>query len=61
MLIAPAITAEAREVLAAKQNVRVLAVPLGPRSTGFDMKRVGGGLLVQTATTPASMRPTSRW
>ncbi len=48
VLIAPEITAEAREVLAAKQNVRVLAVPLGPGSTGFDLKRVGGGLLVQT-------------
>ena len=48
VLIAPEITEEAREVLAAKQNVRVLVVPLGSSSTGFDMKRVGGGLLVQT-------------
>ncbi|MBI3140481.1 MAG: bifunctional phosphoribosylaminoimidazolecarboxamide formyltransferase/IMP cyclohydrolase [Rhodocyclales bacterium] len=48
VLIAPEITPEAQQVLAAKQNVRVLVVPLGPGSTGFDMKRVGGGLLVQT-------------
>jgi phosphoribosylaminoimidazolecarboxamide formyltransferase/IMP cyclohydrolase len=48
VLIAPEITAEAQQVLAAKQNVRVLVVPLGPGSTGFDLKRVGGGLLVQT-------------
>jgi len=48
VLIAPAISDEAQQVLAAKQNVRVLVVPPGPGSSGFDLKRVGGGLLVQT-------------
>ena len=48
VLIAPEISAEAQQVLAAKQNVRVLVVPLGPGGSGFDLKRVGGGLLVQT-------------
>ena len=52
VIIAPEITADARAVFAAKQNLRVLVVPLpqGARSSGLlDYKRVGGGLLVQTA------------
>ncbi|MCX7171813.1 MAG: bifunctional phosphoribosylaminoimidazolecarboxamide formyltransferase/IMP cyclohydrolase, partial [Proteobacteria bacterium] len=55
VIIAPEITAEARAVFAAKQNLRVLCVPLvqhaasGKSSGAFDFKRVGGGLLVQTA------------
>jgi phosphoribosylaminoimidazolecarboxamide formyltransferase/IMP cyclohydrolase len=50
VIIAPEITADARAVFAAKQNLRVLTVPLGsPQGIGLDFKRVGGGLLVQTA------------
>jgi phosphoribosylaminoimidazolecarboxamide formyltransferase/IMP cyclohydrolase len=50
VIIAPEITAEARAVFAAKQNLRVLVVPLGTApGQVFDFKRVGGGLLVQTA------------
>ncbi len=49
VLIAPEFDAGAREVLAAKQNIRVLEVPLHHGIAGFDFKRVGGGLLVQTA------------
>ena len=49
VIIAPEITTEARAVFAAKQNLRVLVVPLGRTSGVFDFKRVGGGLLVQTA------------
>ncbi len=49
VLIAPAFDAGALEVLAAKQNIRVLEVPLHHGIVGFDIKRVGGGLLVQTA------------
>ena len=52
VIIAPEITPDARAVFAAKQNLRVLVVPLpqGGRTGGvFDYKRVGGGLLVQTA------------
>jgi len=49
VIIAPEITAGARAVFNAKQNLRVLVVPLGKNSGAFDFKRVGGGLLVQTA------------
>jgi phosphoribosylaminoimidazolecarboxamide formyltransferase/IMP cyclohydrolase len=49
VIIAPEITGEARAVFAAKQNLRVLVVPMGATSGVFDFKRVGGGLLVQTA------------
>ena len=49
VIIAPEITADARAVFAAKQNLRVLTVPLGRAENVFDYKRVGGGLLVQTA------------
>ncbi|SFN39501.1 phosphoribosylaminoimidazolecarboxamide formyltransferase / IMP cyclohydrolase [Formivibrio citricus] len=48
VLIAPAYTPAARELLAKKQNVRVLEVPVELGSNRFDVKRVGGGLLVQT-------------
>ena len=47
VLIAPAFTAEARKVFEAKQNVRLLEIPLGHASNAFDIKRVGGGLLLQ--------------
>ncbi|RLJ62108.1 bifunctional phosphoribosylaminoimidazolecarboxamide formyltransferase/IMP cyclohydrolase [Sulfurisoma sediminicola] len=49
VIIAPEITPDARAVFAAKQNLRVLVVPMGTTSGVFDFKRVGGGLLVQTA------------
>ncbi|PSJ80322.1 bifunctional phosphoribosylaminoimidazolecarboxamide formyltransferase/IMP cyclohydrolase [Neisseria iguanae] len=48
VLMAPAFTAEALEIVAAKKNVRVLEVPLEEGGNQFDLKRVGGGLLVQT-------------
>jgi len=48
VLIAPAVTEEARKALSSKANVRVLEVPLGAGTSPFDMKRVGGGLLVQS-------------
>jgi phosphoribosylaminoimidazolecarboxamide formyltransferase / IMP cyclohydrolase len=51
VLIAPAYSAEARAVLARKQNVRVLALPLAHGCNALELKRVGGGLLVQTADT----------
>jgi phosphoribosylaminoimidazolecarboxamide formyltransferase/IMP cyclohydrolase len=51
VLIAPRVSTEARRALAAKQNVRVLEVPLEPGSNDFDTKRVGGGLLVQSPDT----------
>jgi len=48
VLIAPAFTAEARQVFAAKQNVRLLEIPLAHGVNAFDCKRVGGGLLLQS-------------
>ena len=49
VLIAPAIAPEARAVFAGKPNVRLLEVPVSGVTNRFDFKRVGGGLLVQTA------------
>ena len=51
VLIAPAYSAAALELLAKKANVRVLAVPLDAGYNALELKRVGGGLLVQTADT----------
>jgi phosphoribosylaminoimidazolecarboxamide formyltransferase / IMP cyclohydrolase len=48
VVIAPAFSAAALAVFAAKQNVRLLTVPTGSASNDFDFKRVGGGLLVQS-------------
>jgi phosphoribosylaminoimidazolecarboxamide formyltransferase/IMP cyclohydrolase len=55
VLIAPAYTADAIAAIMRKANVRVLEIPL-PESgvrlengVGLDFKRIGGGLLVQTA------------
>ncbi|CAD5372533.1 fused IMP cyclohydrolase; phosphoribosylaminoimidazolecarboxamide formyltransferase [Rubrivivax sp. A210] len=48
VLIAPAISPEARAIFAAKQNVRVLEVALGSGANALDFKRVGGGMLLQT-------------
>jgi phosphoribosylaminoimidazolecarboxamide formyltransferase/IMP cyclohydrolase len=48
VLIAPAYTPAAKEMLATKQNLRVLELPLANDYHAFEMKRVGGGLLVQT-------------
>jgi phosphoribosylaminoimidazolecarboxamide formyltransferase/IMP cyclohydrolase len=47
VLLAPGFTAEACKVFEAKQNVRLLEIPLGHGSNAFDIKRVGGGLLLQ--------------
>ena len=48
VVIAPAFDAAARDVFAAKTNVRVLTRALGDSHNDFDLKRVGGGLLVQS-------------
>ena len=48
VLIAPLMSEEARKALSSKANVRVLEVPMGAGASPFDMKRVGGGLLVQS-------------
>lgn len=49
VLIAPAISTEARAVFAAKQNVRLLEVPISRATNALDFKRVGGGMLLQSA------------
>lgn len=51
VLIAPSFDADARKLIATKKNVRVLEVPLLRDANHFDLKRVGGGLLVQTPDT----------
>ena len=49
VLIAPVITAEARALFASKANVRLLEVPISVQGNALDFKRVGGGLLLQSA------------
>ena len=49
VIVAPRIEPNARESLAAKQNLRLLEVPLAHGTQDYDLKRVGGGLLVQSS------------
>jgi phosphoribosylaminoimidazolecarboxamide formyltransferase / IMP cyclohydrolase len=48
VVLAPAYDSAALAVFAAKQNVRVLAVLMGNGHNTHDIKRVGGGFLVQS-------------
>ncbi|MDR2165275.1 MAG: bifunctional phosphoribosylaminoimidazolecarboxamide formyltransferase/IMP cyclohydrolase [Zoogloeaceae bacterium] len=48
VLVAPAFTAAARALLAAKQNLRVLEAPRARARPAFELRRIGGGLLAQT-------------
>ena len=48
VVIAPAFEPAALAVFAQKQNVRLLTVPLAAGENRFDLKRVGGGILVQS-------------
>ena len=60
VVIAPAFDDAARGVFSAKQNVRLLTVAPGNAQNDYDLKRVGGGLLVQTpdvhALKPADLK-----
>ncbi|MCQ1060420.1 bifunctional phosphoribosylaminoimidazolecarboxamide formyltransferase/IMP cyclohydrolase [Photobacterium sp. DNB23_23_1] len=48
VIIAPSVSAEAVEIVAAKKNLRLLECgEWSSKTTGFDVKRVNGGLLVQ--------------
>ena len=49
VIIAPGIDADAAAILETKKNVRVLVIPqtAGTQGTGYDFRRVVGGLLVQ--------------
>ena len=53
VVMAPSILPEAQKVFATKVNVRVLEIPPGPDGrngrNSHDLKRVGSGLLIQTA------------
>ncbi len=48
VLVAPAVEPDARALLAGKANLRLLSVPWHTAGNGLDLKRVGGGLLVQS-------------
>ncbi|KAF3999662.1 bifunctional phosphoribosylaminoimidazolecarboxamide formyltransferase/IMP cyclohydrolase [Glaciimonas immobilis] len=47
VVIAPSFTDQAKQIFTNKQNVRVLEIALGHQRNTHDLKRVGGGLLVQ--------------
>ncbi len=49
VIIAPAISAEVLAITAKKANVRVIEIPHGAGRNNMDVKRVGSGLLMQTA------------
>jgi phosphoribosylaminoimidazolecarboxamide formyltransferase/IMP cyclohydrolase len=48
VVIAPSYTADALKIFGAKQNVRLLSIAVAAGPNRLDMKRVGGGLLVQS-------------
>jgi phosphoribosylaminoimidazolecarboxamide formyltransferase/IMP cyclohydrolase len=48
VVVAPAYDGKAIQVFAGKANVRVLQVAIAREAQQYDMKRVGGGMLVQT-------------
>jgi phosphoribosylaminoimidazolecarboxamide formyltransferase/IMP cyclohydrolase len=48
VVIATEVAPGARAAFLARPNVRVLEVPLGAGRNPFDIKRIGGGILVQT-------------
>ena len=56
VVIAPAFDADARSAFAAKPNVRLLVAPPLPADPGPDIKRVSGGLLLQSADTARMTR-----
>lgn len=64
VLIAPGFTEQALQIFAAKQNVRLLEIALGDGVNSYDVKRVGGGLLVQAPdaknVVPAELRVVSK-
>ena len=48
VIIAPEITQEAQQLLSQKNNIRILVLPLQHGYHRYDLKRIGGGILVQT-------------
>jgi len=49
VVIAPDYDAAALELLQAKRNLRVIRMPSTERSSGIELKQIGGGMLVQTS------------
>ena len=49
VIIAPRIEPDAQAEFAKKANLRILEVPLAHETNAFELKRVGGGLLVQSS------------
>ncbi|MDQ3796178.1 MAG: bifunctional phosphoribosylaminoimidazolecarboxamide formyltransferase/IMP cyclohydrolase [Pseudomonadota bacterium] len=49
VLLAPGYAVEALEAMRAKTNIRVLKIPPGDGCNAHDLKRIGSGLLIQTA------------
>jgi phosphoribosylaminoimidazolecarboxamide formyltransferase/IMP cyclohydrolase len=49
VLLAPSFSPAALQVFRPKQNVRLLTIPVAAMVNDVDMKRVGGGLLVQSS------------
>lgn len=48
VIIAPEISLEASKILNQKANIRILTAPLKMQPNRYELKRVGGGILVQT-------------
>jgi phosphoribosylaminoimidazolecarboxamide formyltransferase/IMP cyclohydrolase len=57
VLLAPSFTPEALAALAAKANIRALQLPIEDTSQQLDLKRVAGGLLVQSADVHHLQKP----
>ena len=51
VLIAPSFSAEALQILESKKNLRLLQIPLGRSMNAYEIKRVGGGVLLQSPDT----------
>ena len=49
VLIAPSFSAEALQILGSKKNLRLLQIPFGKGLNTYEIKRVGGGVLLQSA------------
>jgi phosphoribosylaminoimidazolecarboxamide formyltransferase/IMP cyclohydrolase len=56
VILVPRVEPDARSLLAAKQNLRVLEVPLAHGAQAMELKRVGGGVLAQSPDAKAVQR-----
>jgi phosphoribosylaminoimidazolecarboxamide formyltransferase/IMP cyclohydrolase len=53
-VVAPGFSSEAREILGAKKNLRLVVAPIAGAARGQDLRRVWGGLLAQEPDRPAA-------